>query len=74
MARRTRMPVVQTDLTADLAAIVDRLLEEFQTLAASILAVDDSASMRQVVSYTPKVADYDVIESADGRHGPVDRR
>jgi two-component system chemotaxis response regulator CheY len=32
----------------------------------SVLAVDDSASMRQMVSFTLKNAGYDVVEAVDG--------
>ena len=35
-------------------------------MPASILAVDDSASMRQMVSFTLKGAGYEVVEAADG--------
>ena len=34
---------------------------------ASILAVDDSASMRQMVAFTLKGAGYDVTEAVDGQ-------
>jgi two-component system, chemotaxis family, chemotaxis protein CheY len=35
-------------------------------MSAAILAVDDSASMRQMVAFTLKAAGYDVTEAEDG--------
>lgn len=36
---------------------------------ATILAVDDSASLRQMVAFTLKSAGFDVIEAVDGQDG-----
>ncbi len=36
---------------------------------ASILAIDDSASMRQMVSFALKNAGHDVVEAVDGQDG-----
>jgi two-component system chemotaxis response regulator CheY len=38
-------------------------------MAKTILAVDDSASIRQMVSFTLKSAGYDVVEAVDGMDG-----
>jgi len=38
-------------------------------MAKTILAIDDSASIRQMVSFTLKSAGYDVIEAVDGMDG-----
>ena len=35
----------------------------------AVLAVDDSASIRQMVAFTLKGAGYDVVEAADGMDG-----
>jgi two-component system, chemotaxis family, chemotaxis protein CheY len=37
-----------------------------ECVVATILAVDDSASMRQMVAFTLKGAGYDVVEAVDG--------
>ena len=38
---------------------------------ATILAVDDSASMRQMVTHTLKSAGYEVLEASDGKQAVV---
>ncbi len=38
-------------------------------MAKTVLTVDDSASIRQMVSFTLKSAGYDVIEATDGMDG-----
>lgn len=38
-------------------------------MAKTILAVDDSASIRQMVTFTLRAAGYDIIEAADGQEG-----
>jgi len=38
-------------------------------MAKTILAVDDSGSLRQMVTFSLKAAGYDVIEAVDGQDG-----
>lgn len=38
-------------------------------MGKSVLTVDDSRSMRQMVSFTLKGAGYDVVEAVDGKDG-----
>ena len=38
-------------------------------MAKTVLAVDDSASIRQMVSFTLKSAGYEVVEAVDGMDG-----
>lgn len=38
-------------------------------MCKTILTVDDSTSMRQMVSFTLKEAGYDVVEAVDGKDG-----
>lgn len=38
-------------------------------MAKIVLAVDDSVSIRQMVTFTLKSAGYEVVEAADGREG-----
>lgn len=38
-------------------------------MGKAILTVDDSASMRQMVTFTLKGAGYDVVEAVDGKDG-----
>ncbi|BBE50205.1 Chemotaxis protein CheY [Ferriphaselus amnicola] len=38
-------------------------------MAKTVLSVDDSSSIRQMVAFTLKSAGYDVIEAADGQDG-----
>ncbi|WP_018409931.1 response regulator [Methyloversatilis thermotolerans] len=38
-------------------------------MAKTVLAIDDSASIRQMVSFTLKNSGYDVIEAVDGEDG-----
>jgi two-component system chemotaxis response regulator CheY len=40
-----------------------------KTMAKTILAVDDSGSLRQMLVFTLKAAGYQVVEAVDGRDG-----
>jgi two-component system chemotaxis response regulator CheY len=40
-----------------------------ETMAKTILAVDDSGSLRQMLVFTLKAAGYQVVEAFDGRDG-----
>jgi len=71
---RSKECLLAVDTTSDLRIYLDDagpiprigVLSRSKQMAASILAVDDSASMRQMVSFTLKGAGYDVVEAADG--------
>ncbi len=39
------------------------------TMAKTILAVDDSGSLRQMVAFSLKAAGYDVVQAVDGQDG-----
>jgi two-component system chemotaxis response regulator CheY len=47
----------------------ENLKERKTNMAKTILAVDDSTSIRQMVTFTLKGAGYDVLEAADGQDG-----
>ena len=38
-------------------------------MSKTVLTVDDSASIRQMVSFTPQGAGYGVVETCDGNDG-----
>ena len=38
-------------------------------MAKTVLAIDDSASIRQMVAFTLKSSGYEVIEAVDGQDG-----
>jgi two-component system chemotaxis response regulator CheY len=42
-----------------------------EKMAKTILAIDDSTSIRQMVAFTLKSAGYTVIEAADGQEGLI---
>jgi two-component system chemotaxis response regulator CheY len=44
-------------------------LKKEENMAKTVLAVDDSASIRQMVTFTLKSAGYDVVEAVDGMDG-----
>jgi two-component system, chemotaxis family, chemotaxis protein CheY len=49
--------------------IRQQIKQQEQKMAKTILAVDDSSSLRQMVAFSLKAAGYQVVEAVDGQDG-----